>query len=68
MTTMSNDDILYAVERRRKANADYRHDLDRAIRRRDEDEIERLIRKAVKKILNVIVDVGFDIIKIVLGW
>lgn len=66
MASVGTDDIVYAVERRSRQDAAFRHQLDRAVRTRDEDEIERLIRKAVKKILNVVIDVTFDIIRVIL--
>ncbi|WP_157245117.1 hypothetical protein [Nonomuraea typhae] len=67
MPTISDEDILYAVSQRSRQDAEYRRQLDRAIKRKDEDDIARLVRKAVKKILGIIVDVTFDIIEILLG-
>ncbi|MFI6502778.1 hypothetical protein [Nonomuraea typhae] len=67
MPTISDEDILYAVSQRSRQDSEYRRQLDRAIKRKDEDDIARLVRKAVKKILGIIVDVTFDIIEILLG-
>ncbi|MFI6289956.1 hypothetical protein ACIBEJ_00135 [Nonomuraea sp. NPDC050790] len=67
MATISDDDILYAVNQRSRQDSEYRRQLDKAIKRKDEDDIARLVRKAVKKILGIIVDVTFDIIERILG-
>ncbi len=68
MAVLSNDDIAYAVQKRARQDAEYDDRLRRAVRRRDEDEIGKLIRKAVKKILGVVVDVTFDIIRLIMKW
>ncbi|WP_322760504.1 hypothetical protein [Frankia sp. Cr2] len=68
MTTLSDDDIIHAVKQRRKQNTEYRIQLDVAVQRKDEHEISRLIQKAVKKVLGIIVDVTFDIVREVWDW
>ncbi|GAA5059936.1 hypothetical protein HNP84_005000 [Thermocatellispora tengchongensis] len=60
---LSTDDIIRAVELRRQQDADYRRELARAVRQKDEYELERLIKLAVLRVLGLATDVTFEVMR-----
>jgi hypothetical protein len=68
VATLSTDDIRTAVDHRRRQDAAYRHSLDIAVARRDESEIERLVKRAVKDIFGILVDLTFDVVREIGSW
>ncbi|GLW07826.1 hypothetical protein Misp01_29560 [Microtetraspora sp. NBRC 13810] len=60
---LTSDEIIRAVEQRSREDADYRRELAHALRRRDELELERLIKNAVLKMLGIPVEVTFEVIR-----
>jgi hypothetical protein len=65
---IDDDDILRAVEARRREDAEYATRLDYAIQYRDESAIEHLIRNAVARALGVVAEVGFDVVRSIWNW
>lgn len=66
MSTISKDDILFAVEKRSRQNDDYRRRLRKALKNRDEYELAELIRSAVKRVLGITLDVAYEIIRYII--
>lgn len=65
---INDEDILLAVEARRREGAEYVTRLDYAVQYRDEAAIEHLIKDVVARELGVVADVGFDVVRSIWNW
>ncbi|GAA3846410.1 hypothetical protein GCM10022226_82480 [Sphaerisporangium flaviroseum] len=65
---IDDDELLHAVEARRREDAEYLTRLDDAVQYRDEAAIEHLVKQAVTRELGVVADVGFDVVRSIWNW
>ncbi|MFC4588573.1 hypothetical protein [Sphaerisporangium corydalis] len=65
---IDDDDIMRAVEARRREDAEYVTRLDYAVQYRDETAIEHLVKNAVTRVLGIVTDVGFDVVRSIWNW
>ncbi|MDH2426296.1 hypothetical protein [Sphaerisporangium sp. TRM90804] len=65
---IEDEDIRRAVEAARRGTAEYLTRFDYAVQYRDETAIEHLIRAAVARVLGVVGEVGFDVVRSIWNW